>query len=70
MDIWCLFCHSGQCVHIGSGQISSHGAEAPVPYAITIHGGDAYCADCIAGYVRITKDRMQSGELTGMRLLA
>ncbi len=62
----CLFCLSGQCVHTGHHDDNPGGLHL-IPDAITIHGGDAYCADCIAGYVRITRDRMQSGELTGMR---
>jgi len=67
MSMWCMWCLSGQCVHIGSGQIIGHGLKVPVPAAVTIQGGNAYCADCFEPYASMIKERVRIHELAGMR---
>src|SRR5258708_20606110 len=61
----CLFCLSAQCVHVGSGQLKYH--EDPIPDAITIHGGEAYCRDCIKPYALTIGRQVARGQLTAMR---
>src|SRR5258708_15147724 len=51
-----------QCVHTGHHD-DNPGDLHLIPDAITIHGGDAYCAACIAGYVRITREDRKSTRL-------
>jgi hypothetical protein len=57
----CIWCLSGQCIHAGH-----HDDGGEIPAAITVQAGDAYCADCIAPYVRWIRERVASGELGGM----
>jgi hypothetical protein len=57
MDLWCLSCFTGQCVHIGYGQITEHGVQVPVPYAVTVTDGRAFCADCLDKF----RQRFQPG---------